>query len=709
MKELSYKEPRYFIDVETISNVDLKKHGAMRYAQDPSTFITILHIYDKEEELSYTMTDPQFMVNDQVMDMYHIDEICTIFDSILTLKEAFSAHNILFEHAILKNCLHKLLNRILILNDLSFGYSSEQWDKAAVYGTCTKDLASIRGYKKTSLADLTESVLGGKGKSKLGHNLMMLVCQYSKDPDDQYKRADKVEALLDIKHVGCVPVGDHQDIGYLTHEKITEVMVDYCQKDVMAAYEVWEKLKYKEDDPQLGKFIAYALTAEKYTRQANIAGTKVDEGLAQTLVDAGKQFQEVADKKVAEVWNGLRASQAMRLKQQLGEWLPDGVENRGTGQKELEYYRSSLVGVDDELFDKIELLAECKAAAWNKAQKLLDIGVGSRVYHSLQVFGTTTGRWSSRGFQLQNLPRPALTKDEWTTNLFGFMEKTDHGQVTDKDKDMIVTSLRPLLIPDNDVSKFFTADLSQIELRMGLYLAGDMDALNTLHTEDLYLKFAQDVFGPHVKKEDNERHIGKTAILSLLYGTGTKTLKEMILSNSGANLSITKVDKIRNKFMEQFPKVVDQWKRADIKLKEALPSGKLYIKLKSGRTLKFEGLKKKLVPRVGKDGSTYKTWQITYFDGITERPIHGAKLFNNIVQASATDLFIMKMIHFLRGILPVDFRFAVHDEIVCNVEARASTAFLEQDWNDAGKDKIEECWPNILLDSECKLMNFYFK
>ena len=38
----------------------------------------------------------------------------------------------------------------------------------------------------------------------------------------------------------------------------------------------------------------------------------------------------------------LRASQAMRLKQQLGEWLPDGVENRGTGQKELEYYRSSL-------------------------------------------------------------------------------------------------------------------------------------------------------------------------------------------------------------------------------------------------------------------------------------------------------------------------------------------------------------------------------
>ena len=117
---------------------------------------------------------------------------------------------------------------------------------------------------------------------------------------------------------------------------------------------------------------------------------------------------------------------------------------------------------------------------------------------------------------------------------------------------MITTSLRPLLIPDNNVSKFFTADLSQIELRMGLYLAGDMDALGILHKEDLYLKFAQSVFGPHVKKEDKERDIGKTAILSLLYGTGTHTLKEMILAKSGVNLSIDKVTKIRNEFLYQF-------------------------------------------------------------------------------------------------------------------------------------------------------------
>ena len=323
MKELSYKEPRYFIDVETISNVDLKKHGAMRYAQDPSTFITILHVYDKVEELSYTMTDTEFMVGDEVMEFTHINVLDEIFNQILTLDEAFSAHNILFEHAILKNCLTKLFARVLGEADYPEFGTVQEWDKAAVYGTCTKDLASIRGYKKTSLADLTESVLGGKGKSKLGHNLMMLVCKYYEE-DEVAKAADKVSALLRQADPNICIGGTYDLINNkVAHSEITKHMVDYCQKDVMAAYEVWEKLKYKKDDPQLGKFIAYALAADKYTRQANIAGTQFDDSLAQLLVQAGKQFQEVADKKVAEVWNGLRASQAMRLKQQLGEWLPD--------------------------------------------------------------------------------------------------------------------------------------------------------------------------------------------------------------------------------------------------------------------------------------------------------------------------------------------------------------------------------------------------
>ena len=69
----------------------------------------------------------------------------------------------------------------------------------------------------------------------------------------------------------------------------------------------------------------------------------------------------------------------------------------------------------------------------------------------------------------------------------------------------------------------------------------------------------------------------------------------------------------------------------------------------------------------------------------------------------------MKMVHFLKGEPGIQFRFAVHDEIVCNVPGHPSTYLLEADWNASGRENIEECWPKILLDSECKLMNFYFK
>ena len=125
--------------------------------------------------------------------------------------------------------------------------------------------------------------------------------------------------------------------------------------------------------------------------------------------------------------------------------------------------------------DKIELLAECKTAAWNKAQKLLDLGVNSKIYHTLQIFGAGTGRWTSRGFQLHNLARPKYSNEAWELELNNFICKAQDHAINEIDKDMIISSLRPLLIPDNNVSKFFAADLSQVELRMGLYLAGDMD------------------------------------------------------------------------------------------------------------------------------------------------------------------------------------------------------------------------------------------
>ena len=238
MKEFSYKEPRYFIDVETISKVDIKKHGAVRYAEDPSTFITILHIYDKTKDEHHTLVDPRFMskVGEDKHEFQYeaADRIEDILIDIVDLKEAFSAHNILFEHVILKNCIHKLYGNIFNDSNMHIG-TPEQWDKAAVYGTCTKDLAIARGYKRSKLEELSESLkLDDKGKDMLGHNLMLIVCKYYGE-DKIFPALDKAEKLLGNYNLGTSLEG------VVRGKEVSRVMMNYCKKDVVAAYEVWKR------------------------------------------------------------------------------------------------------------------------------------------------------------------------------------------------------------------------------------------------------------------------------------------------------------------------------------------------------------------------------------------------------------------------------------------------------------------------------------
>jgi len=85
------------------------------------------------------------------------------------------------------------------------------------------------------------------------------------------------------------------------------------------------------------------------------------------------------------------------------------------------------------------------------------------------------------------------------------------------------------------------SDLSNIELRVGLWLAKQTDKLRILGDgADLYKDFAAKVFGiayEDVTKE--QRFIGKTSQLSLIYGVGAGKLRQAIKVGSGTAVSTT--------------------------------------------------------------------------------------------------------------------------------------------------------------------------
>ena len=124
----------------------------------------------------------------------------------------------------------------------------------------------------------------------------------------------------------------------------------------------------------------------------------------------------------------------------------------------------------------------------------------------LLYYGARTGRWSATDkINLQNLPRKSKLKSA-------------------------------IVAPPGYV--IVGADLSAIELRMGLAFAGQLDKMRLLgEGVDLYKDFASTVYGVSIDDiDEGQRFMGKTAQLSLIYGTGNVKLRNQVKLMSGKEI-----------------------------------------------------------------------------------------------------------------------------------------------------------------------------
>jgi DNA polymerase len=148
-----------------------------------------------------------------------------------------------------------------------------------------------------------------------------------------------------------------------------------------------------------------------------------------------------------------------------------------------------------------------------------------------------TGRWSGKGAQLQNLPRPPASMKsadidlalkfigaEWPLREIEMLFRA-HGHGLD----IITACLRPMLIaaPGHDL---IAADYNAIEARGTAWLAGADRMLGIFSRgEDPYLDMASQIYQrppENLGKTSPERQLGKTAILGLGYQMGAKRFME---------------------------------------------------------------------------------------------------------------------------------------------------------------------------------------
>ena len=151
-----------------------------------------------------------------------------------------------------------------------------------------------------------------------------------------------------------------------------------------------------------------------------------------------------------------------------------------------------------------------------KLQAILNMADSEgRIHGNLLYHGASTGRFSGKGVQLQNLPRPEILKEP--EDAIPYIKKGDI--------DLIEMCFGPVQTVAADVIRslvmaaegkvLYAADFAAIEARVLAWLAGQQDLVDQFaNGDDVYLSFAGTVYGRKLNKKEHprERQLGKACL-----------------------------------------------------------------------------------------------------------------------------------------------------------------------------------------------------
>ena len=305
------------------------------------------------------------------------------------------------------------------------------------------------------------------------------------------------------------------------------------------------------------------------------------------------------------------------------------------------------------------------------------IGIANRMGRlpiPLNYYGAATGRGSAGGGQkvnFQNLPRGSTIKEA-------------------------------IIAPEGYL--IVGADLSNIELRVGMWVAGEMSALKLLGAGgDLYKEFASkafDVAYDDVSKE--QRFIGKTSQLGLIFGVGAAKLRGAVKAGSGKDLGEEESKRIVELYRSTYTGVTDLWKTCGEAIKAIADDdtfafgtrdlyrveGKKGIKFPSGMYMQYPELTYMIDENTGEKGYKYKLR-----NGYDR--LYGGKLTNNLVQGTARCIMSEAMVRVNKRYPIV---LTIHDALYTLApedEAQEALDFLIEEMT-----KVPSWMPGIPLAAE---------
>lgn len=620
------------IDVETFSDVDLKKCGVYKYAESPDFEILLFGVsVDGSEVTVYDLAS-----GDTVP-----EEIIRALSDDSVIKWAYNAS---FERVCLSVWLRRnypqYFSSYSIEEDTVRNYlDPSSWRCSLVWGAYMGLPLSLEGIGKVLKLE--------NQKMAEGKALIRYFCVPCKPTKANGGRTRNLP--------------EHDPVKWST-------FIAYNKRDVKTEMAIQKKLS---------KFPAPDFLWEEYhlDQEINDRGIQLDMVLVEQAIAIDERSREELSAKMRQ----LTALENPNSVQQMKEWLTKhGLEVDSLDKKSV---KELLKTAPPELAEVLELRQQLAKSSVKKYQAMQNaVCTDGRARGMFQFYGANrSGRWAGRLIQLQNLPQNHMAHLEDARSLVRSGDYALLSALYDSVLEVLSELIRTAFVP-RDGYKFIVSDFSAIEARVLSFLAGESWRLKVFaENGDIYCASATAMFHVPVEKHGQNAHLrqkGKIAELALGYGGSVGALKSMGALEMG--LAEEELQPLVDAWRTSNPNIVQLWWDVDNAVKTTVRqrldtethgirfryrSGMLFIILPSGRQLCY--VKPKMgTNKFGGDSVTYegvgstKKWE--------RIESYGPKFVENIVQAVSRDILMYAM----RTLSHCFIVGHVHDELIieCSVD-----------------------------------------
>lgn len=614
------------LDVETFSDVDLKKCGVYKYAESSDFEILLFGVsVDGGEGTVYDLAS-----GDTVP-----EEIIRALADDSVIKWAYNAS---FERVCLSVWLRRnypqYFSSYSIEDDTVRNYlDPSSWRCSLVWGAYMGLPLSLEGIGKVLKL---ENQKMAEGKALIRY--FCVPCKPTKANGGRMRN-----------------LPEHDPVKWST-------FIAYNKRDVETEMAIQQKLS---------KFPVPDFLWEEYhlDQEINDRGIQLDMVLVEQAIAIDNRSREELSAKMRQ----LTALENPNSVQQMKEWLTKhGLEVDSLDKKAV---KELLKTAPPELSEVLELRRQLAKSSVKKYQAMQNaVCADGRARGMFQFYGANrSGRWAGRLIQLQNLPQNHMAHLEDARRLVRAGDYALLSALYDSVPEVLSELIRTAFVP-RDGYKFIVSDFSAIEARVLSFLAGESWRLKVFaENGDIYCASASAMFHVPVEKHGQNAHLrqkGKIAELALGYGGSVGALKSMGALEMG--LAEEELQPLVDAWRTSNPNIVQLWWDVDNAVKTTVRqrldtethgirfryrSGMLFIILPSGRQLCY------VKPRMGtnKFGGNSVTYEGVGSTKKWERiESYGPKFVENIVQAISRDILMYAM----RTLSHCFIVGHVHDELI---------------------------------------------